>query len=509
MRSTQHLRRASLLGCLLTGGLLVTTAAQAVAEAAVSPRDIADVKKTGEVFAHVAAQAAQAVVFVDVKKEIDRSGRGGPPGDLGNLFERFFRFGPPGHGGEGHQFRPAPRGRRGPTQEGPKRYQRGQGSGFLVSSDGYILTNNHVVADADEVTVKLRDGRKFEAKIVGTDPSSDVALVKIEGKGLPFLELGDSDELKVGHWVLAIGSPFGLSHTVTSGIVSATGRSRVGIVDYENFIQTDASINPGNSGGPLIDLDGKVVGINTAILSRSGASAGIGFAIPANMARSIYLQLQSDGRVTRGFLGIVIQDVDEDLARSFALKTAEGILVSQVQKGAAADKGGLQVGDVIVEVDGEPAGSTDVFRNKVAMTPPGTRMGLQVIRDGRRKGLMIKVGEREEDGEAATETSAAEGMSSEELAESLGFRVQELDASLAKRFGYEGEKGLLVAWVASGSQAAERGLRPGVLIVEVNRKPVADLRDFEGAVGSGKPGDTVLLLVRDGEFTRYVALELE
>lgn len=483
----------------------MTTAAQAVADAAVSAQDIASVKKTGEVFAHVASRAAEAVVFVEVKKEV--GGRRGSmaPGDLGNLFERFFRFGPPGRGDHFHGPNLGPR----RQDRSPKRFQRGQGSGFVVSADGYILTNNHVVGDADEVSVKFKDGREFDAKIVGTDPASDVALVKIEATGLPFLELADSDQLEVGHWVLAIGSPFGLSHTVTSGIVSATGRSRVGIVDYENFIQTDASINPGNSGGPLIDLDGKAVGINTAILSRSGASAGIGFAIPANMAKDIYLQLKSDGKVTRGFLGIVIQDVDEDLAKSFGLKSASGILVSQVQKGAAADKGGLKVGDVIIEVDGEPAETTDRFRNRIAMLRPGTRLPLKVIRDGVRKGLVIKVGERKGDGEAASPASGEDGMSSEELAERLGFRVQELDAGLAKRFGYEEEKGLLVAWVAGGSQAAERGLRPGVLIVEVNRRPVESLRDFERAVGEGRSGDGVLLRVQDGDFTRFLVLELE
>jgi serine protease Do len=505
------LRNASILTFLLSGGLLVTTAAQAVADAAVSAQDIAAVKKTGEVFAHVAGRAAEAVVFVDVKKAIEGSQGPMAPGDLGGLFERFFRFGPPGGMDHGHrhphphQQIPVPR-RRG---KAPKRFQRGQGSGFLVSADGYILTNNHVVGDADEVSVKLKDGREFEAKIVGTDPASDVALVKIEAEGLPYLELGDSDALRVGNWVLAIGSPFGLSHTVTSGIVSATGRSHVGIVDYENFIQTDAAINPGNSGGPLIDLDGKVVGINTAILSRSGASAGIGFAIPANMARDIYLQLKSDGKVTRGYLGIVIQDVDEALAKSFGLKSTEGILVSQVQKGGAADKGGLQVGDVILEFDGKQVDSTDTFRNRIAMTRPGSRIGLQVIREGTRKGLMIKVGERKEDGSSGAASAEGEDMSSEELAERLGFRVQELDGALARRFGYEGDEGLLVAWVAGGSQAAESGLRPGVLIVEVNRRPVASLADFERAVGSAKAGDGVLLRVQDGDFTRFLVLELE
>ncbi|RLB71203.1 MAG: serine protease, partial [Deltaproteobacteria bacterium] len=302
-----------------------------------------NLRETGKAFRSVAKQVGSAVVFIKVEKEVKQRGMGsdsfgGSPFN-DELLRRF--FGQP------------PQQKRSPHQT-PKHNAAGQGSGFIVSSDGYIMTNNHVVADADKVTVQLLDGSEYEAKIIGTDPPTDVALIKIDvDEKLPALKLGDSDQLEVGDWVLAFGNPFGLSHTLTAGIVSAKGRSGMGLSDYENFIQTDAAINPGNSGGPLVNLDGEVVGMNTAIYSRSGGYMGIGFAIPINMAKNIRQQLIQDGGVTRGRLGVYIQDLNKDLAESFGINQHEGILVAQVLEDSPAEKAGVQQGDVILKLDGE------------------------------------------------------------------------------------------------------------------------------------------------------------
>ena len=497
----QKLQTVSLAGLLAAGVFLVGTSARAVAD--VSRQDVADVKRTGHVFAEVARRVSPAVAFLSIEKEVAAPrlrGDGSGPLDLfggQDFLERFFGrpFGPEGAPR-------SPRGRRGTAPHAPRRVITGQGSGFLVSPDGYILTNNHVVGEADQVHVKLLDGRKFEAKIVGTDPQSDVALLKIEGKDLPFVELGDSDALEVGDWVLAVGNPFGLSHTVTAGIVSAKGRSRVGIVDYENFIQTDAAINPGNSGGPLVDLDGLVVGMNSAIFSRSGGSMGIGFAIPAKMIRGIYEQLKGNGKVTRGFLGIIIQDMDEDLAKSFGVAEAKGILVSQVMADGAAAGSGLEAGDVILEVDGETVGTSDQFRNRVALTAPGKALRLKVARGKQTKTLTITVGTR--DGDAASPGAAA--TAAEELAEKLGFTVEELDERRARRLGVPVDAGVLVTSVETGTEAAAQGLRPGVIVEEVNRQPIGSLAEFERAVGQVQEGNRVLLRVRDGDYSRYVVV---
>lgn len=375
----------------------------------------------------------------------------------------------------------------------------GQGSGFIISPDGLIMTNNHVVGDADKVIVRLLDGREFTAETIGTDPATDVAVIKIDASDLPFLSLGDSDQLEVGDWVLAVGNPFGLSHTLTAGIVSAKGRSGIGINDYENFIQTDAAINPGNSGGPLVNLDSEVVGMNTAIFSRSGGYMGIGFAIPINMAKQIRDQLVKHGTVTRGRLGVYIQDLTSELAESFELKETKGILVAQVIEDSPAEEAGLERGDVILKLAGEPIGKVAEFRNRIALTAPGTELKLTILRDGKTKEVPVTIGTQETDAQGRPE--AASSISR------FGLQLQPLTEELADQFGYQGEKGVLVSGIDPGSAAEEADIEKGDLIQEVNRTPVASAGEVREALKKTRPGGAALLLIRRGEATRYLALK--
>ncbi|MDX9762653.1 MAG: DegQ family serine endoprotease [Desulfomonilia bacterium] len=443
-----------------------------------------NLKETGKAFASVAKNASPAVVFIRVEKTVSQGQffRYRSPFE-DEFFKRF--FGEPGPGFP--QF---------PQQQ--KRQVQSQGSGFIITQDGYILTNNHVVGDADRVTVKLLDGREFTAKTVGTDPPTDVAVIKIDAESLPVLSLGDSDRIEVGEWVLALGNPFGLSHTLTAGIVSAKGRSSVGITDYEDFIQTDAAINPGNSGGPLIDLLGKVVGINTAIYSRNGGGyMGIGFAIPVNMAKNIYTQLIEHGNVTRGYLGVTIQDLTAELAKSFGLNDTKGVLVSQVMPDTPAEKAGMKQGDVIVSLDGKPVDTSASLRNEVAMTVPGTAIKVGVIRDGKKMTLNVKVEKMSED---MLTSSRSEDLSN------LGMSVATLNNDLAKQYGFENESGVVVTGVDQGSLAARTGIRPGMLIKEIDRKPVKNVKEFEDALKKGgkKP---VLLFIKDNRGSHFVAID--
>jgi serine protease Do len=458
-----------------------------------------------DAFSKVAEETSSAVVFIQVEKEMDqrRMAPGGPmmPDDL---FEYFFGH-PNGGDPRGRDMEPGQRPGRGGKQpsekEGKRSVPYGQGTGFIVSQDGFILTNNHVVGDADKVKVKLADGREFTAQKKGTDPQTEIALIKIDATGLPTVPLGDSDKIRVGEWVVAIGNPFGLSHTVTTGIVSAKSRGNVGIADYADFIQTDAAINPGNSGGPLLNLKGEVIGMNTAILSRTGGSLGIGFAIPVNMLKYVEAQLMDKGAVTRGFLGVNIQNLNGELAKHFGLKDTKGALVADTTKGSPADKAGIQRDDVIVEFDGQPVDEVGSFRSRVSTTMPGKKVDLVVLRNGERKTLSVEVGTLSKEDEAHMS-----GGEAGESAQNLGITVQNLSDELAKRFGYEGEKGALISEIEQGSAAEEAGLKEGQLIQEVNRKPVASAEEFDRAVKeAGKEG--VLLRVRDGKYSRYVALK--
>jgi len=458
-----------------------------LAQASVEGEELAFIQKTSKAFTGVAKKVMPTVVFISVEKIIEAGQAVSPfeynnPFDLFNddFFNRFFGY-------------------RYPHMQPRKYKQMGMGSGFIISEDGYILTNHHVVGDADKITVRLKDGREFDAKTIGSDPRSDVALIKLEdGKNLPVLSLGDSDSLEVGEWVMAIGNPFGLAHTLTVGVVSATGRTAVGITDYEDFIQTDAAINPGNSGGPLINLKGEAIGINSAIFSKSGGYMGIGFAIPINMVKAIKDQLIEHGEVKRGYLGVSIQDLTKELMESFNLKDTEGVLIGDVTADSPADKAGIKRGDVIVEYMNKEIKNSGQFRNLVALTPPGTKVKIALIRDGKRMVLVAELG--------SLEKAKVGGVSQTDVMEKLGFSVQDLTEELARQFGYSAKEGVIISQVAPGTPAQFAGLKPGVLILEVNRKGVKNVREFLEAI---EGSESVLLLVQQGQYSRYVILQMD
>jgi serine protease Do len=376
-----------------------------------------------------------------------------------------------------------------------------QGSGFIVTDDGYILTNNHLVGEAENVRVQLADDREVKAKVIGADPESDVALVKIEENDLPYLKLADSDALEVGEWVVAIGSPFGLSHTVTAGIVSAKGRSGVGIATYEDFIQTDAAINPGNSGGPLLNLDGKVVGINTAIISRSGGNMGIGLAIPVNMAKAIYEQLITEGKVVRGYMGVRLQKLTPELAENFGLEGSKGAIITKVMKDSPAEEAGIKFEDIIIEFQEKPVENSRDLMKRVAMLTPGTEVELVVWRNGEKKTLTIELGERpNRDGLTVDDKPTT--------VDDLGLDVKDLSDELASRLGYEDLEGVVVVEVRRGSVAQQKGIELGMLIMKVGRVEVSNTRDFYREIKKINKGETVVLLVTDGEQKRFVTLEV-
>jgi serine protease Do len=456
-------------------------------------KDIETLRNTGEVFAEIAEKVTPAVVFVSVEQEVVQQMPDiffGDPFEEFNdeFFKRFF----------GQPFPRQPQ--RQPRQQ--KQIRRGQGSGFIVSSDGYIMTNNHVVEGAEKITVKLSDNRELSAKVVGTDPETDVAVIKVDANNLPVVQLGDSDKLKVGEWVLAIGNPFGLSHTVTAGIVSAKGRSKIGLSEYEDFIQTDAAINFGNSGGPLLNIDGKVVGMNSAIFSRSGGYMGIGFAIPVNMAKYVYDKIMTEGKVTRGYMGIMLNELTPEMAEHFGVKGRKGVLVGKIEENSAAQKGGIERGDIIVKMDSKVVENPDNFRNEVARKAPGTKVNLVVIRNGEEKELSIEL--------RAKESKAALAEAGGKEAKQLGITVQDLTPELAQQFGYPEEKsGVIVTDVDPASPAAEEGITAGTLITEVNRQKVENTQDFWKLVK--KAEGSVLLYVRQntqqGEISRYVVVK--
>ena len=428
-------------------------------------------------FSELAEKVRPAVVNIQVVKTVKNAGFGFP-----NAFRTPFGdfFGP--FSGENPHRSPE---------------QQGVGSGFVISSDGYILTNNHVVDEANQIKIKLADGKEYDGKVVGRDPKTDLALLKAEGvSGLHALQLGDSDSLKVGNWVVAVGSPFGLEQTVTAGIVSAKGRV-IGSGPYDNFIQTDASINPGNSGGPLLNTKGEVIGINTAIFSQSGGNVGIGFAIPINMAKEIVPQLKDKGHVTRGWLGVGIQKITPELAKSFGLKDEKGALVSQVVKGGPADKGGIETGDVIVEFDGNKVSDSNELPRMVAPLPVGKTVSVKVLRGGNVVDREVKIGQLEEQKEEVANASTRQP---------LGMTVQNITPEIAKGLGLKSETGVVVASVVPGSPAAKADIRSGDVIQQVNKKPVKDVEDFKQKVESTKDQETILLLIQRGENTLFAAL---
>jgi len=428
-------------------------------------------KMTGvrpESFTELAEKHSSAVV--NIRAERDSKG-------MHNLYQRYLEKNPLDKNNPFHDFFEKFFG--GPPSQNFK--QRSLGSGFIIDEDGFIVTNNHVIKGADKIKVILKDGREFDAEIKGRDPNTDLALIKIDpDKDLPAINMGDSDKIKVGEWVVAIGNPFGLGHTVTAGIISAKGRV-IGAGPYDDFLQTDASINPGNSGGPLIDLHGNVVGINTAIIA---GGQGIGFAIPVNLAKGVIEQLKTRGEVTRGWLGVAIQDMDKELKEYYGLDDRiNGVLVTQVFKDDPADKAGIQPNDIILEVNGEKVENSRELSRLIADSSVGEAVKILLWRDGEKKALTVKLGKREN-----LETAAAPGEPAQK--ELFGIKVADLTPEIAQQFGLKDEQGVVVMGVESGSKGEDAGIQPGDVIKEINHQPIKNVKDFKkevGKVASGKP----------------------
>jgi serine protease Do len=378
---------------------------------------------------------------------------------------------------------------------------RGQGTGVIIGADGTIATNNHVVAGAQRIQVVLHDGRKLAAELVGTDPETDLAILKVEEQGLPAATLGDSDALEPGDWVVAVGNPFGLDHTVTVGVVSAKDRSNVGVATYEGFIQTDAAINPGNSGGPLVDLEGKVVGINTAIRSSAGGSDGIGFAIPSSTLKSVLPHLIEDGHVSRGWLGVEIQRLTPELARSFGAQADQGTLVARVIPEAPAEEAGLRAGDIVLSVDGKRVDDPIELSKTVAAIAPGTKIELEILRDGEREELTLVLGERPATGERRRRLERP----TERVPARWGVRLDELAPELASEL--EVDHGALVASVLPGSPAEDAGLRAGDVILSVGDERIDSVEECLEALRAADDRAGVRLLVRGQGGTRFVFLQ--
>lgn len=456
--------------------------------------DIAMLERSGRAFASVVKKVKPSVVHIQVEEEVSASGGSNYNRQFfdDEFFQRFF----------------GPRFRQQYPKQNPHRFRHkksGQGSGFLISKDGYILTNNHVVENADSIKVILANKKEYKAKVIGTDPMSDVALIKIkDGNDLPFLALGNSDKLDVGEWVIAIGNPFGLNQTVTVGVVSAKGRSRIGINEYENFIQTDAAINPGNSGGPLLNIRGEVIGINSALFSRTGGYMGIGFAIPINMVKAIQDQLHEHGKVTRGWLGVAIQDVDEELAHSFGLKEARGILISEVQDDSPAAKAGLKRGDVIIRLGGSVVADVNQLRNRVALMAPKSKTSLRVIRDSKEKDIEVVIGERPSNLNQITQRENGQS-----TLDQFGLSFQDLTPELAHQLGFADNQGVLVSEVEPESPAANAGLEAGLLVEEVNKQPVQSIKELQKILLQSKNPKRILLRIRKNHFSYYVVLIAE
>lgn len=439
-------------------------------------------------FTELAEKQGPAVVNISITQNVHTSNAQYPGMQGDEQMQEFFkRFGIPSV----------------PNQNGgaqPEYKSKSLGSGFIISSDGYILTNAHVVSEADEVIVKLSDKREFKAKIIGADKRTDVALVKIEATGLPKVVTGDPNKLKVGEWVAAIGSPFGLENTMTAGIVSAKGRA----LPQENFvpfIQTDVAINPGNSGGPLFNLAGEVVGINSQIYSRSGGSMGLSFSIPIDVALEVTSQLKSAGKVTRGWLGIVIQELNKELAESFGMKNTNGALVAGVEKGGPADKAGLEAGDVIVKFDGKPIVSSVDLPRVVGLTRPGKAVAVDVLRKGNEKVLNIAIGEMPADPSEPMEVSKP---AAKQEADRVGLVLKELTMQQKKKLN--GKNGLLV--IDAVGVVAQAGIRRGDVVLGLNNTEVQSLAQFNKQLSGFSIGKTIALLVLRGDNTLYVPIKI-
>ena len=428
-------------------------------------------------FAAIAKKTMPVVVNISTASQ--RSPRSGSNDPLEEFFSRFFGEAPP-----------------------RENNLRSLGSGILISKDGEILTNYHVVRSADTIKVKLADQSEHEARLIGKDDRTDLALIKVRKSGgnMPFAKLGASAQLEVGDWVMAIGNPFGLEHTVTAGIVSAKGRV-IGAGPYDNFIQTDASINPGNSGGPLINAAGEVIGVNSAIFSQSGGNVGIGFAIPIDLAKKVVEQLRKNGRVVRGWLGVRAQDVTAAMAQSLGLtrSPAEMAVVTEVTEGSPAAEAGIKTGDIIVEFNGKPVPRSHDFPGVIADTAPGQRITLKIVREKKEQTVAVKIGELADDNDPNQQLEARDP--------ELGLRVQRITPEAARRLGLSSSRGVLVMEVQPGSPADQVGIEPADVIREVNQRPVTNVKDFERATRQGRRGDRILLLVQRGDNAVFFAVK--
>ena len=444
-------------------------------------------------FAPIAKSVTPAVVNITATSHGERIS--GKKDQRQEWKDRMEEFGWPFGGPNG------PRMPRNPFDRGP--HADGMGSGVIVSPDGHILTNNHVVEGARELTVTLPDKREFKATVVGTDPKSDLAVIKIEGKNLPTVSWGDSSKLQVGEYVLAVGNPFGLNSTVTLGIVSAVGRGKMGITQYEDFIQTDAAINPGNSGGALVNTKGELVGVNTAIFSQTGGYQGVGFAVSTAMAKPIYESLVKTGKVVRGYFGVSIQDINHDLAKSFGLTDQKGALVSDVKEDSPADKAGLKQGDVVIGYQNQPIEDSAALQRQVTRAAAGDKATIRVWRDGRERTLTVTIGEQPDE----VKTARADSPSGESgLA---GLAVQELDRDAILELGLKsGTKGVVVAEIEPDSPAERAGIVPGDVIREINRQPVQSIKDFERLASGLKKEEPALFLINRRGASLFLSVKI-
>jgi serine protease Do len=455
---------------------------------ALSPAQSASpLKQVDEAFVQIAKKVSPAVVNISSEKKMARTTEGQ---EMEPFFRQFpFRefFGDDFF----KHFKELPRGEGGPAP-------MALGSGVIVSPDGIILTNAHVVKDMREITVTLTDKRSFKAKLLGADPESDIAVIKIDAKDLPVAALGDSNKLRVGEVVLAIGNPFGLTGTVTSGIVSATGRTNVGITGYEDFIQTDAAINPGNSGGPLVNINGEVIGINTAIATRSGGYQGIGFAIPSDSAKLIMDQLVKEGKVHRGLLGVNIQDLNQALAKSFGRTDTNGALVSEVVPGSPAEKGGIKAGDIVLSFNGHPVTGAGQLKNLVGLEKPGSTVKMTIYRDHKTQEIAATVGERTPQALASVSPKA-------ETSKELGMELEKVPAQVAKKMKIKEGVGLMIKSVDPEGLGSRMGLEAGDVILDIDGHKVADVSQFSKEVDQAKKNGVIRLMVQRGSATLYLA----
>jgi serine protease Do len=465
--------------------MLTVVLSAALWAANVDTNGVETLRQTSKAFSAVAKQATPAVVAVQVRVKVQSRFESFRSPFEDDFFERFFgqRFGQ----------------RQQPRQP---QYREGRASGFIVSADGYVLTNHHVIDGADEIAIIMKDGRKYEkVKTIGSDEKADVALLQIENvKDLPYLELGDSDQLDIGEWVVAIGNPFGLAETLTVGVVSALGRKLSKGEDvYQDFIQTDAAINPGNSGGPLLNLDGQVIGINSAIITGDGGYMGIGLAVPINMAKAIRDQLLSTGKVSRGYLGISMQEITPEMSEFFKLQNNRGALINDVTADSPAKKAGLEKDDVIIQIGSKKIEDVQDVKNIVGFSAPGSKLDITLIRNGKEKKIEVEVGALED----------SELASTSDIGQKLGLKVATIDKQTADEYKVPEGTGVVVTEVFPGSPADYAGIQQGMVILEVNRQTVSDVGQFNAALKDSEETKKALLLVKTGRYAQYIVLQIQ